>query len=94
MPNIERPRHLLLSVFQKPISHADIDPTSTEEYQDSDDDRPLDEVMKGKGKKTIQESTDSLHGDLLPGHPWGLRAIARKCKANISPGGGDIGTSR
>jgi hypothetical protein len=57
-----------------PISHTDIDPTSTEEDQDSDDSRPLAEVMKGKGKKTIQESAHSLRGDLLPGDPRGPRA--------------------
>jgi hypothetical protein len=52
MPDIEHPQHLLPSAFQKSIPHADIDPTSTEDDQDSDDSRPLAEVMKGKGKKT------------------------------------------
>jgi hypothetical protein len=93
MPDIERPCHLLPSVFQKPISHADSDPTNTEEHQDSNDSLPLAEVMKGIEKRTVQESTHSLHGDLLPGHPRGPRATTQKCKASVSPGGGDIGTS-
>jgi hypothetical protein len=53
MPDTERPCHLLSSAFQKLISHSDIEPTSTEEDQDSDDSRPLTEVMEGKGKKTV-----------------------------------------
>jgi hypothetical protein len=83
MPDIECPCHLLPSAFQKPISNADIDPINSEEDQDSNDSRPLAEVMKGKGKKTTQESADSPGGDLLPSHPRGPRATDRKRKASV-----------
>jgi hypothetical protein len=53
--DIELPHHLLPSAFQKPISHANSDPTSTEEDQDSDDSRPLAKVMKGNRKRTVME---------------------------------------
>jgi hypothetical protein len=60
--------------FQKLISRADIDPIIMEDDQDSNDNRPLAEVTKGKGKKTAQESADSPGGDLFPGHPWGSKS--------------------
>jgi hypothetical protein len=76
MLDIERPLHLMPSMFPKLISRANINPIDMEEDQGSSDNRPLAEVMKGKGKKTAQESVDSPGGDILPGHSRGPRATA------------------
>jgi hypothetical protein len=87
MLDIDRLSHIMPSAFQAPkISRPTIDPVSGEEYEGTNDDRTLAEVMKSKKAKTSQEDTNSPGGDLLPNHPKKLRATARKRKASASLG--------
>jgi hypothetical protein len=45
-----------------------------EEGDETDDDRPMSEVIKGKSMKTSQESASYPSGAFLPDHPKGPRA--------------------
>ncbi|RLM64990.1 hypothetical protein C2845_PM16G04080 [Panicum miliaceum] len=82
MPDIYRPSHLMPST--RPLAIA---ATSEEEKGDeTDDDRPLSEVIKGKSIKTSQEGASSPGGAFFPDHPKGPRAATRKRKASASPG--------
>jgi hypothetical protein len=83
MPDIDCSSHLMPSTCPLAITTT----SEEEEGDETDDDRTLSEVIKGKSIKTSQEGASSPGGDLLPNHPKGPRAATRKRRASASPGG-------
>jgi hypothetical protein len=78
MPDINSPSHLMPST--RPLAIA---ATSEEEEGDeTNNDCPLSQVIKGKSMKISQESATSPGGAFLPDHPKGPRAATRKRRAN------------
>jgi hypothetical protein len=80
MPDIDRLSHLMPSTYPLAI----VATREEEEGDETDDDRPLFEVIKGKSMKTSHEGASPPGGAFLPNHPKGPRATTQKRRANAS----------
>jgi hypothetical protein len=82
MPDINRPSYFMPSTLPLAI----VATSEEEDGDETDDDRPLSEVIRGKSMRTSQDSASSPGGAFLPDHPKGPKAATRKRRASGSPG--------
>jgi hypothetical protein len=86
MPDIECPRHTLLTAHWNIFSHPDADPVMEEEDNNSDDGHTLSDLKRKRGMTTSQGTTTSHGDEIFPAPPKKARMATQKCRAGASTG--------